>query len=90
VPKSEKHASAWANGTPEQGTVRPGTQVSAPSNRVNVAFPFSQIKVEEPSRELADLAALLVDLLSELSEWVPEERLGELRERAERVAQRLR
>ena len=90
MPKSEKHASAWANGTPEQGTVRPGTQVSAPSNRVNVAFPFSQIKVEEPSRELADLAALLVDLLSELSEWVPEERLGELRERAERVAQRLR
>jgi hypothetical protein len=89
VPKSDKHATAWVNGAPE-GTVRPGPQVSAPSNRVNVAFPFSQIKVEEPSRELADLATLVVDLLRELSEWVPEERLGELRERAERVAQRLR
>ena len=90
MPKSDKHTTAWVNGAPEQGRVRPGPQVVAPSNRVNVAFPFSQIKVEEPSRELADLASLVVDLLAELSEWVPEERLGELRERAERVRERLR
>ena len=74
------------------GGAKPGgsPRVVAPSSRVNIAFPFSQIKVEEPSRELADLAALVVDLLGELSEWVPEERLGELRERAERVRERLR
>jgi hypothetical protein len=49
---------------------------------VNVAFPFSQIKLEEPSKELAELASLVFDLVGAMSEWVPEDRLEDLRARA--------
>ena len=45
---------------------------------MNVALPFSQIKLEEPSRELAELAALLFDLVGTMAEWVPEDQLEEL------------
>ncbi len=86
---SDKHAAAFTDGAP-QGIGSAEPRISAPSSRVNIAFPFSQIKLEEPSRELAELAALVVDLLVELSEWVPEERLGELRERAQRLRDSLR
>jgi hypothetical protein len=55
--------------------------VHAPSSRVNIAFPFSQIKLEEPSKELAELAALVFDLIGTLSEWIPEDRLEDLRAR---------
>ena len=56
--------------------------VHAPSNRVNIAFPFSEIKLEEPSKELAELASLVFDLIGTMAEWVPEDRLEELRARA--------
>jgi hypothetical protein len=83
VPKSsEKNASPAAlNGT---GVAKhaEATHVSAPSSRVNVAFPFSQIKLEEPSKELAELAALVFDLVGAMAEWVPEDRLEDLRARA--------
>ena len=55
--------------------------VHAPSSRVNIAFPFSQIKLEEPSKELAELAALVFDLIGTLAEWIPEDRLEDLRAR---------
>ena len=57
---------------------------------MNVAFPFSQIKLEEPSQELADLAGLLFDLIVAMAEWVPEEQLEELRTRAQSLHERLR
>jgi hypothetical protein len=57
---------------------------------VNVAFPFSQIKLQEPSQELADLAGLLVDLVAAMSQWVPEDQLEELRARARALHERLR
>ena len=56
--------------------------VHAPSNRVNIAFPFSEIKLEEPSKELAELAELVFDLIGTMAEWVPEDRLEDLRARA--------
>ena len=56
-----------------------------PSSRVNVAFPFSQIKLQEPSRELTDLAAVVVDLVAAMAEWVPEDRLEDLRTRAQSI-----
>jgi hypothetical protein len=62
----------------------------APSNRVNIAFPFSQIKVEDPSKELAELAALVFDLVGAMAEWVPEERLEDLRARAQVLREILR
>ena len=71
---------------------KPGTapEVHAPSNRVNIAFPFSQIKVEEPSKELAELAALVFDLVGAMAEWVPEDRLEDLRVRAQVLRETLR
>jgi hypothetical protein len=54
----------------------------APSNRVNVAFPFSQIRLEEPSKELAELAALVFDLVGAMADWIPEDRLEDLQARA--------
>jgi hypothetical protein len=90
VPKSsEKNASAVAvNGAgPPKGE---SPRVVAPSSRVNVAFPFSQIKLEEPSKELAELASLVYDLVGAMAEWVPEDRLEELRARAQVLRDALR
>ena len=91
MPKShEKNAPTTAlNGA---GMAKPGTapEVHAPSNRVNIAFPFSQIKVEEPSKELAELAALVFDLVGAMAEWVPEDRLEDLRVRAQVLRETLR
>jgi hypothetical protein len=83
VPKSsEKNASAAAlNGAAGVKPAKPPA-VHAPSNRVNIAFPFSEIKLEEPSKELAELAALVFDLIGTMAEWVPEDRLEELQARA--------
>jgi len=83
VPKSsEKNASAAAlNGGGGAKPAKPPA-VHAPSNRVNIAFPFSEIKLEEPSKELAELAALVFDLVGTMAEWVPEDRLEELQARA--------
>jgi hypothetical protein len=36
------------------------------STRVNVAFPFSKINVQDPSNELRDQAALVNDLITAL------------------------
>jgi hypothetical protein len=60
------------------------------TTRVTIAWPFSQIKMEEASAELADLAGLLLDLVEALSDLVPEDVLGPLRDRAESLRARLR
>ena len=57
---------------------------------MNVALPFSQIRLEEPSRELAELAALLFDLVGTMAEWVPEDQLEDLSARARVLRDRLR
>ena len=92
MPKShEKNAAPTAlNG--EGGAKSPGRPPGciAPSSRVNIAFPFSQIKLEEPSKELAELAALVFDLVEAMAEWVPEDRLEELRARAQVLRDALR
>jgi hypothetical protein len=82
VPKShEKNTAPTAlNGAGQTNAGEP--RVLAPSSRMNIAFPFSQIKLEEPSKELAELAALVFDLVETMAEWVPEDRLEELRNRA--------
>jgi hypothetical protein len=99
VPKSHDRSvtPSESNGLPEsyqsgQAAKQPrkGPDVVAPSSRVNVAFPFSQIKLQEPSQELADLAGLLVDLVAAMSQWVPEDQLEELRARAQALHARLR
>ncbi|HEY6474536.1 MAG TPA: hypothetical protein VIY26_16695 [Acidimicrobiales bacterium] len=64
--------------------------VNAPSQRINVALPFSQIKLQEASAELRDLADLLVEVIEALSDSVPEHRLAPLRDKAEALRARMR
>jgi hypothetical protein len=65
----------------------PGSEVH--SSRVTIAFPFSQIKTQEPSAELAELAALLVDVVAALQEACPDAPLAALAERAEALKARV-
>ena len=41
------------------------------TTRVNVAFPFSQIKIQEPTEDLVALATLVRDIAELLPEVVP-------------------
>jgi hypothetical protein len=83
VPKSsEKNASRSGLNGVATAAARDTPSVAGPSHQLNIAFPFSQIKLEEPSKELAELAALVFDLVGTMAEWVPEDRLEELRARA--------
>jgi glutamate-1-semialdehyde aminotransferase len=60
------------------------------TTRVTIAWPFSQIKLQEASAELEELAGLLGDVIAALSDFLPEERLEPLRDRAEALGARLR
>jgi len=67
--------------------------VVVPTTRVNLALPFSKITVEEPGRELAELAAIVAGLAAAMEQAVPEpdgSGLPELRERANALTARLR
>jgi hypothetical protein len=91
VAKSSEKSASPAETNGGRGSKTGGApRIVAPSNHVNVALPFSQIRLEEPSRELAELAALLFDLVGTMAEWVPEDRLEELSARARVLRDRLR
>jgi hypothetical protein len=60
------------------------------TTRVNVAFPFSRIQVQEPSEDLAALGALVRELAALLAEVAPGSRAHELVDRAEVLATRLK
>ncbi len=60
------------------------------TTRVTIAWPFSQIKLQEASAELEELVGLLGDVIAALSDFVPEDRLEPLRDRAEALRARLR
>jgi hypothetical protein len=67
--------------------------VVVPTTRVNLALPFSKITVEEPGRELAELAAIVAGLVAAMERTVPEpdgSELPELRKRADALTARLR
>jgi hypothetical protein len=66
------------------------SEVHNATTRVTIAWPFSQIKLQEASAELADLAGLLSDLIDALSDVVPENSVRPLRERANSLRARLR
>ena len=59
------------------------------TTRVNVAFPFSQIRVQEPSEDVAALAALVRDVAELLTDLAPGSKAQELEERARALAARL-
>ena len=69
---------------------RDASEVHSANTRVTIAWPFSQIKLQEASAELTELAGLLGELVETLSDVVPEDRLTPLRERLEALQARLR
>ena len=67
--------------------------VHAPSNRTNIALPFSKIQLQEPSAELSELAGLLCELIETFEQAVPKTRrkqLNDLHARAQALRARLR
>lgn len=60
------------------------------TTRVNVAFPFSQIRVQEPSADLTELAVLVREVTALLAEVAPGPKAEELRDRARTLAKRLK
>ena len=63
--------------------------VVAPTTRVNLALPFSKITVEEPGKDLAELASVVAALAAVMERTADEPFLPELRKRAEALAARL-
>jgi hypothetical protein len=54
-------------------------------NSVNLALPFSKIEVAAPSKDLAQLASVVADLITALQGALPDAALRELRERSARI-----
>ena len=46
-------------------------QVVSPSTRVTVAFPFSNIKMAEPSQQLRELAEVVLELAEQIAKVQP-------------------
>jgi len=64
--------------------------VVAPTNRVNVAFPFGNIHIEESSKDLAELSGIVADLASVVESLASGPKVKKLREQAELLTARLR
>lgn len=84
---ASKHALA---GDKDAANAREESGVHTANTRVTIAWPFSQIKLQEASAELAELAGLLSELVDALADVVPEDRLAPLRQRTEDLRARLR
>ena len=67
------------NGDP-QGRKKPVSVVSG--TRVTVAFPFSQIKLQEPAEETEELVAIVADLAEAVTALSPGSDSEALRQRA--------
>jgi hypothetical protein len=80
---------ADAQGAAQVTRSRPA-RVVMPTNRVNLALPFSKITIEEPAKELAELAAIVAELAAAVDVVVAEPDATQLRERAQALAVRLR
>jgi len=48
------------------GSPKIGAGIVAPISRVNLALPFSKIIIREPSKEFAELSAIVAELLTAL------------------------
>ena len=55
----------------------------APTNKVNVALPFSKITVEEPSKEFRELARIVAGLAAVVERLAAQPEVTKLRERAD-------
>ena len=77
-------------GTGKAQRERPVPAIVTPLTKVNLALPFSKITVEEPGKDLAELASVVAALAAVMERTVDEPFLPELRKRAEALAARLR
>ncbi len=76
------------NGQPSVPRAAP--RVVAPTNRINVALPFSKIQVAEPSKDLGELAAMVAELAAVVERVAPGEESRRLHEHAQTLAARVR
>ena len=60
------------------------------STRVNVAFPFSAIKVEAPTEDMVELAAIVRQLAALVADFAPSEETRELAQRVDALVTRLK
>jgi hypothetical protein len=75
-------------GTARRARLAPA--IVTPLTKVNLALPFSKITIEEPGKDLAELASVVAALAAVMERTVDEPFLPELRKRAEVLAARLR
>ncbi len=61
-----------------------------PTNTVTVALPFSKITLEEPARELKELAAIVAELAAVVETAATGPDAAQLRMRAQALAARIR
>lgn len=66
-----------------------GPEKIIPTTKVNVAFPFSTIRVHEPSEHLAALAVVVAELAGVVTRMAPGPETEELRLRAKALSARL-
>jgi hypothetical protein len=59
------------------------------TTKVNVAFPFSQVKIQEPSEHLVALTELVADLAGLVAEAAPGQEAERLKQRARDLAGKL-
>ncbi len=82
------------SGKKDRAKHKAGTPVSAapagPTSRVNIALPFSQIRMEEPSQELADVVALIGDLVAALRDTLSATQYEEFEAQVDSLRARLR
>jgi hypothetical protein len=79
----------------ENASLDPATRsrrpvIAIPTNKVTVALPFSKITIEEPGRDLAELAAIVAELTTFVAAAATEPEATELRLRAQALAARVR
>jgi hypothetical protein len=66
----------------DESEALPGTRYNAPSTRVTIAFPFSNIQLREPDERVVELAEVVAALAEQLAQLAPGADTAQLVERA--------
>jgi hypothetical protein len=89
--KSKKSGKSAKKDKPKPRAVTAVAETPAgPTSRVNIALPFSQIRMQEPSQELADAVALIGDLVAALKDTLTATQYEEFEAQVDSLRARLR